>query len=184
MRRGCGDEGLERDVGLGDLFGEVLVAAGEAAPHGLGGVLGFPKSPVGRNLAQVVISAVVLKWRSCSRSWAGAVISKALSWLVAWVRVLTAPLRATRSARIASTRPSRVLGWPARGRTRQSGSGRCIRVQRVGFSLRSARCAVGPVDLYHSYTGSTQVPDEPGTVGTCAFYPDALELTVPIQPGA
>jgi len=35
--------------------------------------------PIGRILAQVVISMVVLRWRSCSRSWAGAVISRALS---------------------------------------------------------------------------------------------------------
>ncbi len=55
---------------------------------------------------------VVVRARSCSRSSAGAVISSDLSWLVVWLRALTALLRATRSARIASTRPSLALGVP------------------------------------------------------------------------
>jgi hypothetical protein len=37
----------------------------------------------------------------------------ALIWLVAWLRALTALERATRSARIASTLPSRSFGTPA-----------------------------------------------------------------------
>jgi hypothetical protein len=69
-------------------------------------------SPVGRSRAQVAISVVLLSVRSCSRSSAGAVTSSALSWLVDWLRALTALLRATRSMRIASTRPSRVFGTP------------------------------------------------------------------------
>jgi hypothetical protein len=47
---------------------------------------------------------------SASRRLAGAVTSSPLSWLMAAVRALTAPLRAVRSARIDSTIPSRRLG--------------------------------------------------------------------------
>lgn len=68
--------------------------------------------PAGRSRAQVSIRAAVVRTRSCSRSSAGAVTSRALTWLVVWLRALTALLRATRSVRIASIRPSRALGAP------------------------------------------------------------------------
>jgi hypothetical protein len=67
---------------------------------------------VGRRLAQVVISTVVLRCRSCSRNSAGPETSSDLSWLVAAARALTALQPATRSARIASALPSRLLPAP------------------------------------------------------------------------
>jgi len=108
-RSGRGHQRAEFDVSFADLLAEVLVATGKTAQRGLGGGLGVG-NVAGR--AQVAISTVVVRERSCSRSSAGAVTSSALSWLVVWLRALTALPRATRSARIASTRPSRPLGVP------------------------------------------------------------------------
>jgi hypothetical protein len=64
----------------------------------------------GRSLAQVVINTDTERSSSASRTGAGAVISSALSWLIAAVRALLAPRRAVRNTRIASMIPSRRLG--------------------------------------------------------------------------
>src|SRR5205823_2251883 len=65
-------------------------------------------------LAQAATNAGAERPSSASRREAGAVtnsaLSCALSWLMAAVRALTAPLRAVRSARMDSTIPSRRLG--------------------------------------------------------------------------
>jgi hypothetical protein len=57
----------------------------------------------GSNLAAVWTSRTADNPRSCSRSSVGAVTSRPLSALMAWVRAFIAVARATRSERIIST---------------------------------------------------------------------------------
>ncbi len=62
--------------------------------------------------AQRATSWTPLRPARSSRRCCGAAASRPCSWLSAAVRALTAPRRATRSARIASTGPVRVFGVP------------------------------------------------------------------------
>ena len=79
-----------------------------------------PSRRPGRKPLQRVTRARVARPSRVSRSWAGAVTTRAFIWLMAWVRALTAESFALLSIRIISTSPSPDLGvasaTPARAR--------------------------------------------------------------------
>jgi hypothetical protein len=77
---------------------------------------------------------------------------------------LTAPARATRSSRIASTIPVVVLGHGG-GLTRQGLAGRGLGIQQVGLAAAPTGMRVGLVDLHDPNTPGQQVAGEPGAVG-------------------
>ena len=78
----------------------------------------------------------------------------AFSWLVAWVRALTALERATRMALIASTLPSRTFGTTdARP---DSAAGCRVSIQWIGLSLGSPDPPIGSVDLHHMHPGFSE----------------------------
>ncbi len=90
--------------------------------------------------------AGVRRWRRSSRSSLGAVSSSALSWLIVWVRALTALRRVTRRMRMASTMPSRVFGTRVAG-AGERGLGGGVGVDGVGLAERGAQLPVRSVDL-------------------------------------
>ena len=109
--RGPTDQGGQPLVGQGDLLVQQLDALGDHHQGGLGpvdwvGQRGLVRAQPGTGATNVGVE----RPSSASRRLAGAVTSSPLSWLMAAVRALTAPLRAVRSARIDSTIPSRRLG--------------------------------------------------------------------------
>jgi hypothetical protein len=76
---------------------------------------------------------VVRGWvSSSSRSSCGADVTRPCSWFSAAVRALTAPRRATRSARIASTGPILVFGAPS---ACPDSAARALRWRRAGRTL-------------------------------------------------
>src|SRR5215218_3642987 len=106
------DQPRRPDVAHAGVDGEHGVVGGQLVKGG-GDVLGVdgpaPAHLVGIGRAQVTTSVVLGRASSPSRTDAGAVTSRPLSWLMAAVRALMAALRAARSARMASTMPSRRL---------------------------------------------------------------------------
>jgi hypothetical protein len=69
-----------------------------------------------------------------------------LSWFIAWVRAFTAPRRATRRARIASTRPLRVFGAPLT-EPDSAAFAAALGIEGVGLALHAARLAVWTIDF-------------------------------------
>jgi hypothetical protein len=108
--RGTADQLGQPLVGQADLLVELVDAASDHAQRRLGGVEGIGQGGLVRaQPGAAATNAAVERPSSASRSDAGAVTSRPLSWLIAAVRALMAPLRAARSARIDSTMPSRRL---------------------------------------------------------------------------
>jgi hypothetical protein len=101
----------------------------------------------------------------------------ALSWLIAWLRPLTALQRAIRSVRISSTRPSRVFGF-RRPRPRARPPQRRRRRPGCSGALVPARPPDRPVDLDNDEPGRVQVPRERWAVGAGAFDADLDDLAV------
>jgi hypothetical protein len=135
----------------------------------------------GRNRAQAATNAAVERPSSASRSGAGAVTSRPLSWLVAAVRALIAPLRAARSARIDSTMPSRRLAGGG-GHPGQDRAGGGLGVDRVGLATLPAEPPVRPVDLHDAHPAVQQEPGQAGAVAAGAFDPDAVQVPVATKP--
>jgi hypothetical protein len=85
---------------------------------------------------------------SDSRKVVSAETGTLLSWLMAWVRDLTADFFASLSSRSSSTGPSLVFA-AAVARPPQHSAGRRFRVDGVGLAASSARCLVRLVHLGH-----------------------------------
>lgn len=88
--------------------------------HALGGAPGdvllgalVASLPAGRERASVSTSSRADRPRDLSRTSEGAVTIRVRIWLMVCVRALTALLRTTRRARIASKIPFRAVGVPA-----------------------------------------------------------------------
>ena len=119
--------------------------------------------------------------RSSARSSSGAVEIRLRIWLMAWVRLLRAEQRATRSTRMASTFPSLVLADPVASppwAARAAATASC----GVGLALAPAALAVGPVDFDHRDALGMQVPGESGPVAAGPFDADELEGPEGLQP--
>jgi hypothetical protein len=78
---GCsgGDQRGELDIELPDLFGQPLVTAGQPTKRGLGSLERVSEIRGGAHLAQLLVSAPVVRPRSCWRSSAGPVSDRARS---------------------------------------------------------------------------------------------------------
>ena len=103
---------------------------------------------------------------------------------MSWLTHLGAGL--DRAAARDAQRPDRLgspvvaLAGPGRGPGHGTRSG--VGVEGVGLTLGPARLAVRAVHLHNGDALGAQVPGQPGAVGSGAFHPDPLELTVPAQP--
>jgi hypothetical protein len=109
---GLGHHELKRLVEFGDLLAEQQVAVGDAAQRSLGRGNGVGEVWTGTQPGGRHHQLLARQRPQVPRSGSGALTTKQPSWLPAAVRAFIAPRRATRSARIASTRPSRPLGIP------------------------------------------------------------------------
>jgi hypothetical protein len=118
---------------------------------------------------------------SASRSDAGAVTSRPLSWLIAAVRALMAPARAARSARIDSTTAVASLGRGG-GRAGQHGPGGGLGVDRIRLAALAAGAPVRPVDLHDVDPTVQQEPSQAGAVAASAFDPDHVQVPIATQP--
>ena len=116
-----------------------------------------------------------------ARRSSGPVTIRALAWLIVWVRSAAALRRATISARIASTAPSRPFGCAA-GPAGLGGPGRADRVQRVRLALPAAVLAVGAADLDDPDTGGGDVAGQAGAVAAGSLDPDQADGPEPAQP--
>lgn len=76
----------EFGVELADLFVESLMSAGQSAQRGLGRLHGVGQISSGTKPRAGVDECWGVRPRSCSRSSAGPLSSRARSWLIAWVR--------------------------------------------------------------------------------------------------
>lgn len=90
---------------------------------------------------------------------------------------MTALLRTTRSARIASHPAVPALGAP-RGDTGQCGPGGGVGVQRVGLAVRPPVLTVGPVDLQDLDAGRTHVAGQRSAVSAGPLDMYSLESAV------
>ena len=106
----------------------------------------------------------------------------ALSWLIAWVRDLTAEARASRNMRSISTGPSAVLAVRV-GPGGQHGAGGGDGVDGVGLAVAAAGGAVGPVDLDHGDAAAAQVSGQGSAVGAGALHPGAVQHAEAAGPG-
>ena len=104
-----GDQQLELAVELGELGLELLPAPSRVRRLALVAAIGLVRGP-GRSAAQTPNQGLVLSPSSGCRSSSGALCSTPYSCSAAATRAFIAPRRATRSTRIISTWPSRVLG--------------------------------------------------------------------------
>src|SRR6266487_3543296 len=117
-------------------------------------------------------------WRTCS----GAVTIRSRSWLPAWVRALTAPARATRSARTGLHQPVAALRHAGRLTVEGGQRGR-HRVSGIGFAALPTGLAVRPDHLDHLNAAGGQVAGQPGTVTAGALHPHLGQLAVCAHPG-
>ena len=132
-------------------------------------------------LAQRRIRAALLRPVRVSRSCGSAVMMTALSWLIAWVRALTAEARARRNRRSISMGPSPVFAMVV-ARRDSTAPGRGDGVDGVGLAV-AAGGPVGAVDLDHGQPAATQVAAQRGAVGAGAFHPGAGQDAEAASPG-
>src|ERR671918_1064793 len=123
----------------------------------------------------MVILRRVLSPRSWPRTTSGAVSQMLWNWLAAAVRALSAPARATRSWRSASTGPSPGLGCGG-GVASEDRSCRRLGIDRVGLAAASPVVTVRLVDLDHVQPPGAQMPGQSRTPRAGAFHPDRQHL--------
>ena len=127
----------------------------------------------------------VVRVRRASRSGSGALITNACSWLAAWILTRTAARRATRSARIDSTWPSRVLGVPvavAASTARAAASASTGSDTGVGLAARSTDAPVGPIDFDDPQPRTASDSSQPSAVAAGALDPERHNGAQPLAP--
>jgi hypothetical protein len=135
----------------------------------------------GRNRAQAAANAAVERPSSASRSDAGAVTSRPLSWLIAAVRA---------SGGTVAGRPERPDGLDdavaslgrGGGHPGQHGAGGGFGVDRIRLAALAAGASVRPVDLHDVDPMVQQEPGQAGAVAAGAFDPDRVWVPVATQP--
>jgi hypothetical protein len=95
---------------------------------------------------------------------------------------LTAPARATRSARTGLHQPVAAL-WHARRLAAEGGQRGSHRVGGIGLATLAAGLPVRPHHLGHLNPAGGQVAGQPGTVAAGALHPHLGQLAAGAQPG-
>ena len=116
-----------------------------------------------------------------ARRSSGPVKSRALAWLIVWVRSSAALRRATISARIASTAPSRPFGAP-RARPDCAARAALTAFQRIGFALPALVLPVRSVHPDHPDASCGDMASQSGAVTASPFDVDQGDGPEPAQP--
>ena len=132
----------------------------------------------GRNRAQAATNAGVERPSSASRSDAGAVTSRPLSWLIAAVRASgrTAARRPQRPDRLDDAVASLGRGGGGAGHHRAGGG---LGVDRIRLAPLAPGAPVRPVDLDDVDPTVQQEPGQAGAVAASAIDPDCGQVPWP-----
>jgi hypothetical protein len=118
---------------------------------------------------------------SCRRTCPGAVRIRSRRGWPAWVRAVTAPARATRSARTGLHQPVAALRHAGRLAAPGGQRGR-HRVGGTALAALPAGLAVRPDHPGHLHAAGGQVAGQPGTVAAGALHPHLGQLAMRAQP--
>ena len=137
---------------------------------------------VSGRLAQCRIRAALDRPVRVSRSAGSAPTMTALSWLIAWVRDLTAEAAGQAEHAQHLHRPVAGLGRAVRA-PGQDGVGGGDGVDGVGLAVAAAGGAVGAVDLDHGDAVAAQVSGQGRAVGAGALHPGTVQHAEATGPG-